>query len=274
MKENMTKTIFYKMKNVIRLALVAMVGMMMTSCMSVNLGNWGDFDETPSQVSEISKVTAMQPFDKVDMANAFRVIYDQGDTHSVRVEASEQAFKEMTVYVKDGDLRIRKAVKKSTADFSKVKVYVTSPDIKGIEIAGSGVFAASNRVNVSGDLDMEIAGSGNIMLADVTCKDADMEIAGSGNIEIGSLAAKDAKAEIAGSGDVKLGTLACTKLDIEIAGSGDVICDNITADDVHTEIAGSGDVTLKGTVKHHTEEIAGSGKVNITGLATQGDSIK
>lgn len=257
------------MKKFLSMSLVALVGMMMTSCMSVNIGDWGDVDKTPTQVPEISKVTTMQPFDKVDIANAFRVIYEQNDSHSVRVEASEQAFKEMTVYVKDGDLHIRKAVRKSTADFSKVKIYVTSPDIKGIELAGSGVFAASNRVNTSGDLDMEIAGSGNIMLADVTCKDADMEIAGSGNIEIGSLAAKDAKAEIAGSGDVRLGTFTCSKFNIEIAGSGDVTCDNITADDVHTEIAGSGDVTLKGTVKHHTEDIAGSGKVNVSGLESE-----
>ena len=257
------------MKNVIQLALVALVGMMMTSCMSVNIGDWGDVDKTPTQVPEINKVTAMQPFDKVDIANAFKVIYDQGDTHSVRIEASEEAFKEMTVYVKDGDLLIRKAVKKPTVDFKQVKIYVTSPEIKGIEIAGSGVFAASNRVNASGDLDMEIAGSGNIMLADVTCKDADMEIAGSGNIEIGSLVAKDAKADIAGSGDINLGTFTCFKFDIDIAGSGDVICDNITADNVHTEIAGSGDVTLKGMVKHHTEDIAGSGKVNVSELKTE-----
>ena len=256
------------------MSLLALVGMMMTSCMSVNIGDWGDVDKTPTQVPEINKVTAMQPFDKVDMTNAFKVIYEQGDTHSVRIEASDEAFKEMTVYVKDGDLRIRKAVKKSTVDFSKVKIYVTSPDIKGIEIAGSGLFAASNRINTSGDLDMEIAGSGNIMLADVTCKDATMEIAGSGDIEIGNLAAKEAKAEIAGSGDISLATFTCSKFNIEIAGSGDVICNNITADDVHTEIAGSGDVTLKGMVKHHTEDIAGSGKVNVSGLTESPDSVK
>ena len=245
------------------MSLLALVGMMMTSCMSINLGDWGDKDDTPTQVTEINKVTVMQPFDKVDLSNSFKVIYEQSNTHSVRIDASEQAFREMTVYVKDGDLRIRKAVKKSTADFTQVKIYVTSPDIKSIELAGSGLFAASKPINVSSDLDMEIAGSGDIMLADVTCKDADMEIAGSGDIEIGSLTARDAKAEIAGSGDIKLGTFTCTKFNIEIAGSGDVICDNITADNVHTEIAGSGDVTLKGMVKHHTEDVAGSGKVNI-----------
>lgn len=246
------------------LVLVAIMGMTMTSCMSINVKD-GSVDKTPSQVTEINKVTAMQPFTGVGISGAFKVIYEQGAQHSVRVDASEQALKEMTVYVKDGELRIRKAVKVTSpsVSFGNVKIYVTSPDIKDIDLAGSGLFAASNAINAGGDLNMEIAGSGKVMLADVTCKDTHMEIAGSGNIEIGKMVIKDAHAEIAGSGDINMATLLCNKLSIDIAGSGNVNCEDITADDVDVDIAGSGDVNLKGTVKHHTKDIAGSGKVNI-----------
>ena len=251
------------MKNVIKLAVMAAVCMTMVSCMSVNIGNH-DVDKTPTQVPELNKPTAMQPFDEVTVSNAFKVIYEQGAEHIVRVEASEEAFQQMTVYVKDSELRIRPTVKNPKMSFKEIKVFVTSPTIKSIEIAGSGVFAASNKINVANDLDVEIAGSGKVLLADVTCKDSDMEIAGSGNIEVGNIAAKDVNAEIAGSGDINLATMLCNKLLIDIAGSGNVTCDNITAEDVHTEIAGSGNVNLKGTVKHHTKDIAGSGKVKIT----------
>ena len=252
------------------MSLVALVTMTMTSCFSVGIHN-GDYDATPTQVPEINKVTTMQPFDKVSVANAFKVIYEQGAEHSVRVEASEQAFKEMTVYVKGGELRIRKAVKKLSplVTFSDVKVYVSSPDIQHIELAGSGVFVASDKIDVPNDLNLEIAGSGKILLADVNCKDAYMEIAGSGDIEIGNYAVKDAKAEIAGSGDINLAIMSCNKFNIEIAGSGNVTCSNIIAADVHTEIAGSGNVTLKGKVNNCTKEIAGSGKVNYEELKTE-----
>ena len=250
------------MKNVMKLAMMAAVCMTMVSCMSVNIGNH-DVDKTPTQVPELNKPTAMQPFDMVDVANSFKVIYEQGAEHIVRVEASEEAFQQMTVYVKDSELRIRPTVKKPKMSFKEIKVFVTSPTIKSIEIAGSGVFAASNKINVTDDLRMEIAGSGKMLLADVTCKDSNMEIAGSGNIEVGNIAARDVRAEIAGSGDINLATMTCNKFHIEIAGSGNVTSDNITSDDVHAEIAGSGDVTLKGKVKHHTKDIAGSGKVKI-----------
>ena len=175
---------------------------MMSSCLSVNL-NGSDYDTTPTQVPEMNKVTAMQPFDKVSVVNSFKVIYEQGTAHSVRIEASEQAFKEMTVYVKDGELRIRKAVKKTSpmVSFSDVKLYVTSPAIKGVEIAGSGIFTASNRIDVTNDLNIEIAGSGDVNCDNITADDVDTDIAGSGNVTLkGKI--KNPTKEIVGSGKV------------------------------------------------------------------------
>jgi hypothetical protein len=252
------------MKRFFNLALVATVAMMMASCMSINLGENGGVYKTPTQVTGINQVTTMNQFDEVEIGGAFKVIYEQssGDC-SVRIEASEQALKEMTVYVKDGQLRIRQAVKKPTVSFKDVKIYVTSPDIKCVDLAGSGVFTASNPVEAS-EFIADLAGSGKIMLVQMTCDKAVFDIAGSGNIEFGKLDVKNtAKADIAGSGDINLGGMTCAKFNIDSAGSGNVNCDNITADDVHVDIAGSGDVNLKGAVKHHTKDVAGSGKVNI-----------
>lgn len=249
------------MKKYFLMSLVAIVAVTMTSCMSVNFNDNGA-DKTPTQVSAINQVTAMQPFDEVDIAGAFKIVYEQGSEHSVRVEASEQELKEMTVYVKDGELRIRKAVKKPTVSFKNVKVFVTSPNLQKIELAGSGMFAASNAISVANDLDVEIAGSGNVLLTSVSCHDSDLEIAGSGNIEIGELTVNEVSTEIAGSGNINLGAMTCKKLDAEIAGSGDINCDKIDAESAHVEIAGSGDVNFKGRILNITKEIAGSGKVN------------
>ena len=249
-------------KQVIYLALTAVMSMTLMSCMSVNFGN-GDKDTTPTQVPEINQVTTMQPFDEVEISGAFKIVYEQGAEHSVRIEASEQSFQEMTVYVKGDELRIRKAVAKPTASFKDVKVYVTSPDIKKIDLAGSGMFAAKNAINTSNNMNIDIAGSGNVLLTAVTCNDMKMDIAGSGNIEIGNLNTKNVDADIAGSGDVALGTMNCKELIIDIAGSGDVTCEKIDADKVNASIAGSGDVNLKGTVRNVTKDIAGSGKVNV-----------
>ena len=251
------------MKQVMSLAIVAVMGMTMMSCTSVNIGN-GGVDKTPTQVQAVNQVTTMSPFDEVEIAGGYKVVYEQGSAHSVRIEASEQAFNEMTVYVKDRELRIRKSVAKPTEPQKNVKVYVTSPVLKMIDLAGSGVFAASNPINVGNDLDVDISGSGQVLLTAVTCNDSDLDIAGSGNIEFGQLKVNNVEADIAGSGNINFGTLACNDLDIDIAGSGDVNCVNINAVGVHTEIAGSGNVNLKGKIQHLSKDIAGSGKVNYT----------
>ena len=257
------------MKKYFLMSLVALVALTMTSCMSVNFGDNGA-DKTPTQVSAVNQVTTMQPFDEVDIAGAFKVVYEEGAEHSVRIEASEQELKEMTVYVKDGELRIRKAVTKPTVSFKNVKVYVTSPMLEKIELAGSGIFAASNPIRSSNDLDVEIAGSGQVLLTDVSSLNADLEIAGSGNIEIGLLVCNEVKTEIAGSGNIILGNVACSEMKAEIAGSGDINCDQIDAHNGHVEIAGSGNVNLKGRILNLTKDIAGSGKVNYEELpATQ-----
>ena len=119
------------MKRFFNLALVATVAMMMASCMSINLGENGGVDKTPTQVTGINQVTTMNQFDKVEIGGAFKVIYEQSSGNcSVRIEASEQALKEMTVYVKDGQLRI-------------VRVYMpcdstgTHPVVGGEELPGS-----------------------------------------------------------------------------------------------------------------------------------------
>lgn len=251
------------MKKVINLALVATVAIMMASCTSINLGDMGGKDTTPTQVPQINQIVTLSPFDEVEIAGAFKIIYEQGEQCSVRIEAEEQALNEMTVYVKDGQLRIRKAVDKPTVSFKDVKVYVTSPTIKRVDLAGSGIFAASNPVEAN-EFIADLAGSGKIMLAQMTCVKAVLDIAGSGNIEFGKLDVKNTvKADIAGSGDINIGEMTCAKFNIDIAGSGNVNCDNITADDVDVDVAGSGDVNLKGEVKHHSKDVAGSGKVNI-----------
>ena len=139
------------MKKVMLMSLMALVATMMTSCMSIGINN--DRDNTPTQVHEINQVTVMQPFNDVDIVGPFKIIYEQGEQHTVRIEASEQELNEMTVYVKEKELRIRKSVAKPTVSLDHVKVYVTSPDIQKIDLAGSGVFAASNPITASDNLD-------------------------------------------------------------------------------------------------------------------------
>ena len=258
------------MKKVLVMSLLAMVVMTMSSCLRVKIDgkDWnfgGHTNDTPTQVHQVGQATSMNAFDAVDVAGPFNVIFEQGESHTVRVEGTAEQLSKMTIYVKDGELVIDQRKNESGDTFKGLQVFVTSPMVDALAIAGSGTIAAPNALKFN-NIRLEIAGSGDITLAQLTCLDLSMEIAGSGDITLGSVQANEVRSEIAGSGDIEVASLVCKNVKNEIAGSGNITLSNLNVDHVKSDIAGSGDVILRGKVGSHDEDIAGSGKVDVSGL--------
>lgn len=256
------------MKELFMMSLVALVTMTMMSCLGVGFGS-GKIDATPTQVTDTNQVTKMQPFGKVDIEGAFKVIYEQGTEYSVRVEASELALKEMTVYVEDSVLCIHESLYEPATPLDDVKIYVTAPDLFKINLLGSGSFAAENAIDVDTCLIVIVMGSGKVQLSSANCHGKAIFSVDEGtNLDLGHLKAEETIASIDGSGNINLGSLECKFLWADVTGSGSLNCDNINADEAEINITGNGNVNLKGTVKNVTKEITGSGKLNITGATT------
>lgn len=207
-----------------------------------------------TQVSVMNQETAMSDFDKVDVAGSMNVVLEQGDECSVTVKGeNEEAFLNLVVYVKRSTLIIE--TKKTLIGnlFSKgmdgITVYVTTPTIKKISMAGSGQFTTESPISGK-DLKVSLAGSGNVMFKELlTCDKLHVDLAGSGNVIVKTLKANMLHTNIAGSGNAEY-----QNLDVAYAKS---------------NIAGSGNVILQGKVGSHKEGIAGSGKVDLTGLTTK-----
>ena len=257
------------MKKYFMISLMALVVMTMTSCMHVKVGG-KDFslgknggNDTPTQVHQVGQLTSMNVFDNVNVAGPFNVFYEQGDAFTVLVKGTVEQLEKMTIYVKDDGLYIdRRENKWSGNDFKGLQVFVTAPSIKGLGVAGSGTITAPEALTLE-NLGLEVAGSGSIILAQLTCADLKNEIAGSGKLTLGIVQAASIRNEIAGSGDIDMAGLKCTEVNNEIAGSGSIVRNNVNVKNVHSEIAGSGNITVRGDVENHSEDIAGSGKVHI-----------
>lgn len=74
---------------------------------------------------------------------------------------------------------------------------------------------------------------------------------------------------IAGSTNVHVkGDLNTDNFRVAVAGSGNTVADNIVCESLKIEIAGSGDVTLKGKTANANCEIAGSGNIDISDMAS------
>lgn len=238
-------------------------------------------DTTATQVTEINQVTTMQPFNKVKITGDFRVVYEQGTEYSVRVEATEEALKEMTVYVQDSVLVICKSVDMPVTEFGNVKIHVSTPEIRQIDLDGSGLFVAENAINVDSNLVVFMDGLGKVLLTDVNCKGrAIFSVMNRGNISVTNLKADWVVADIVGEngmsinvGSINMVTLECNILKASITNYGDINCDDINAVSADVNITRGGNVNLRGTVKNVTKKITGDGNLNIT-EATPADKTK
>lgn len=193
---------------------------------------------------------------RIKMAGNFDVEITQGPTVSVQIEGDENLLPYFIVEDRGGYLVIKGRDYFSYSSTEGIKVFITTPNLEEVILAGSGnilgksKFTGSDKLVLkiagSGDIKMdvntpnvlsEIAGSGSITLSGET-KEETIKIAGVGDYTAADLKAENAKVQIAGSGDVKV--FASTQLDVNIAGAGSVYYKG--SPNVKQKVAGSGDV--------------------------------
>ena len=193
---------------------------------------------------ETTMAVNVKDFTELEIAGSFNVYFTQGNTTSVKIRGHEKALKNVNI-VSDGKtltIGTKKSWKFLSFYDSDIDVYVTSPNLRSVSIAGSGEFKSGTKIDTD-RMYISVAGNGEVDIQDIICDNLKGEIAGSGEIDIKRITTPNAELSIAGSGDI----------DIE----------NAVIDNVACEIAGSGNIELKGNIRHHTQEIAGSGSVNI-----------
>lgn len=110
---------------------------------------------------------------------------------------------------------------------------------------------------------ISLGGTGRIDIAGVT-GELDLEMGGSGKIVVGS--AGSVKADIAGSGDAQFGPIT-GGLSLDIAGSGDVTAARVNGP-THIDIAGSGTVRIADGIANPLHvDIMGAGNLYFGGIA-------
>jgi hypothetical protein len=122
--------------------------------------------------------------------------------------------------------------------------------------------------NVSGPLDISLAGSGDVKAGSATA--TKINIAGSGDVSVGRIAG-DLVANVAGSGDVHATSIG-GNLKAAVAGSGDIHVDGGHARVMQVSVAGSGDVAFGGVADSLSANVMGSGDVSaarVTGAVSK-----
>ena len=192
----------------------------------------------------------LKGFEEIEISGSPTVYYTQADTFSVRVEGKADAVERIITEVEYGTLRIRNRSKVGPVNVvittgSQPVVHVTSPDLVGIHLKGSG------------DIDID----------ELLCDRCRVELVGSGDIDIKRLEAQATTAELVGSGDIDIRQHKVDTTSLLLKGSGDINVDFVDGcNSANCELYGSGDIDLKGSLRHLSSQKRGSGDIDIDKL--------
>lgn len=219
------------------------------------------FSLTGIQVRAEEQTRKVDPFTEISLRIGAKVHLEQGAKTNLEIVAKPSTLDEIITEVKDGKLIIRFPNKDffwKTFQPGDITINITTPEIKGLGISGSGDIIAEDQIKTK-TLDMAVSGSGNIRLSDLSAERVKSAISGSGDIVLaGKIAARDLSVAISGSGNFKGLDYSADDVTIKISGSGNV---GIEANkNLYIRTAGSGNVTYKGKPLID-QSIAGSGTV-------------
>ncbi len=218
------------------------------------------------QKSETRNITN---FNQVRNSGSMKVVLQQGENESVKVEAEGIELTDIITEVNNNELDIYLKGQKGSSWKSRTKyrgkaiVYVSFKNLKEIANAGSGTLICEGVFN-TGSIDIRQAGSGNIRLTKLNASaKVDATISGSGNLQIESGKGKMMETTVSGSGNIDVGRFEAEDVYAKISGSGNIVVN--ASKSLRAKISGSGTIGYRGGAPNVEKNISGSGKIRMLG---------
>jgi len=193
---------------------------------------WGQIE---GEGPVVEKTFTLEDFHSMGLGVSADVYIRKGNSNEVRIKGQANIIDNIKKEVNDGSWSIE--FDRKANNYRSLEIYVSMSTIRSLAIGGSGNIIVRDAFSGLGKLEMAIGGSGNIEMAGST-SELNVSIAGSGNVRCEKMRAENCEVSIAGSGDclVEVGE----QLNVSIAGSGDVKYRGNPK--LRTSIAGSGKV--------------------------------
>ncbi len=207
-------------------------------------------------VTETRQTTS---FDGLDVRIPADAYFTQDSVYKLELHAQENILDEIETVVINNNLQIRFRHHNTNIRSSDgVTIYVSGPDVRSFTVDGSGYLEVPAPFTPA-NLHVQVEGSGNIRLNNVTTTEINADIDGSGSIHVNSGNGNAANLHISGSGSMDMSGVMVKDADAGIRGSGNIKL--FATQNLNANISGSGTILYKGSpaVKTH---ISGSGTVS------------
>lgn len=170
---------------------------------------------------EVTETYDFDGFDKISVEGVYILDVRVGDDFSIETSGSKKDMAKIDVYVEDGALVLGRMNKKSfklrNNNSDGVHAVVTLPALNGVEVAG---VATGDVANIDADsFSLEFAGVGELGLSG-TCGDLDIDMAGIGEVNAKALECESVVVDLAGMGEATV--YASDRVEASAAGMGEI----------------------------------------------------
>lgn len=234
--------------NTILMAIAILVSLtLFTSCEKIN-----------GKGEVITETRTTGSYQSVGLSMAATVYFTPGTENSLQISGQENILEQIVTQVEGNQLVIREKNGVILKNYDPVRVYITAPNVTGLDVSGSGDIFTDKNWNMN-ELTTNISGSGNINIANLNATRLTAKISGSGTIRATSGMAAREDLTISGSGTIDLRSVEAETIYTTTSGSGDTYIYCTGSLDV--TISGSGNIWYYGTPAINTH-ISGSGNLN------------
>ncbi len=227
-------------------------GLMLTGC-TVN----GIHIDVPANTINGSGKVVTEPRDvtgysSVDMQSIGNLTITQGNEESLTIKADENLLPYITTRVVNGTLEIGMKPNTSLNPSRTIEYDLVMKEVSGVQLSGFG----------------------NIESEGLKGKNIEVKLAGSGDINIGKLEADSLLVRISGFGNFHSQSIKAATPTIEITGSGDINVDELDAENLAVKISGFGDAMINGKTTAQDVQILGSGNFKAGDLESKTATVK
>jgi hypothetical protein len=198
---------------------------------------------------------AVDVFDEIDISGQFNVYVRQGADPGLIIETDENFLPFIKSEV-SGD-RLKIWGEKHFTGYDKLDVYITTREIKEIDLSGAVVLTGSKTLR-SKKLEVDASGAAEINM-EVQCEKFYFDGSGACTITLTGIC-EEAHYDLSGAGEIEAFDLQTRSTSIDMSGAASA---NVyVTDKLNVHVSGAGEVNYKGKPKEIKQDISGAAEIN------------
>jgi hypothetical protein len=205
----------------------------------------------------ISENRTASGFNSIDVSGAIDVYIKQDSTTSVKVEADDNILEYIEVHTEGSTLQIYTEGNIRLKPSNKIKIYVTNPEYKDLQVSGASSIRSENEITSPDVLHVDLSGASEGRL-ELNAPKVSVNLTGASNANIRGKT-KDFEGSASGASEIRGFDLLTENADVDASGASSI--EVFASVKIAGQASGASSVNYKGNAQASVEK-SGASSVN------------